>query len=189
MAWWAGNRQARGALRPRTAAAPNRLPAAKVLCIQWARMAPRKLASGRADKCDSRSDPQHMRARRAERPARAGLRSALRDTVSDDAEDDDQRERHGRENAKQYGEESLTAILCVALDGFVEGEDIVGDLPACAARLLAAQRGYGVDSNCTAGRNHAGQCRNRNQNEGHREDYNRISCSALDPAGNQAIQT
>ena len=59
-------------------------------------------ARGRADKRDARSDPQDMRARRAERQADAELRSALRYAVSDDAEDADQREpeRHGREDAK-----------------------------------------------------------------------------------------
>jgi len=73
MAWRAGNKQARSALRARNAAAAaaNRLPAAKALCIQWARTAPRSVV-------------------------------ALRDAVSDDAEDADQRERHGREDAKQY---------------------------------------------------------------------------------------
>src|SRR5882757_2696903 len=84
-------------------------------------------ARGRADQRDARGDPQDVRARRAERQADAELRSALRDAVSDDAEDAGQREceRHGREDAKQYGEEPLAAVLCVALDGFVEGEGAV----------------------------------------------------------------
>jgi hypothetical protein len=92
-------------------------------------------ARGRADERDARGHPQDVRARRAERQADAELRSALRDAVSDDAEDAGQRERerHGREDAKQYGEEPLAAVLCVALDGFVEGEGAVegpvGDLP------------------------------------------------------------
>ena len=78
----------------------------------------------RAHQRDARGDPQDVRARRAERHADAELRSALRDAVSDDAEDADQRERkrHGREDAKQYGEEPLAAVLFVALEGFVEGE-------------------------------------------------------------------
>ena len=84
-------------------------------------------ARGRADERDARGDPQDVRARRAERQADAELRSALRDGVSDDAEDAGQRERerHGGEDAKQYGEEPLAAVLCVALDGFVEGEGAV----------------------------------------------------------------
>ena len=63
-------------------------------------------------------------ARRAERQADAEFRSALRDAVSDQAEDADQRERqrHGGEDAKQYGEESLAAVLCVALKGFIQGK-------------------------------------------------------------------
>src|ERR1700746_3111138 len=91
-------------------------------------------ARGRADERDARGDPQDVRARCAERQADAELRSALRDAVSDDAEDADQgeRERQGREDTKQYGEEPLTAVLCVALDGFVQGERAVeaavGDL-------------------------------------------------------------
>ena len=87
-------------------------------------------ARGRADQRDARGDPQHMHPRRAQRPAHAELRSALRDAVSDDAEDADQREpeRHGREDAKQYGEEPLAAVLCVVLNGFVQGEGAVGDL-------------------------------------------------------------
>src|SRR5258708_39273611 len=47
MAWRAGNRQARSALRARSAVAANRLAAAKVFCIQWARTAPRKLSTAR----------------------------------------------------------------------------------------------------------------------------------------------
>ena len=87
-------------------------------------------ARGRAYKCDAYRNPQHMRARRAQRQADAELRRALRDAVSDEAEDADQRkpQRHGREDAKQYGEEPLAAVLCVALDGFVQGEGPVGDL-------------------------------------------------------------
>src|SRR6202167_6098034 len=87
-------------------------------------------ARGRADERDAGGDPQDVRARRAERQAHTELRSALRDAVSDDAEDADQRERqrHSREDAKQYGEEPLAAVLCVALDGFVQGEGTVGDL-------------------------------------------------------------
>src|SRR5580658_7076261 len=84
-------------------------------------------AHGSADERDARRDPQDMRTRRAERQADPKLRSALRDAVSDDAEDAGQRERerHGREDAKQYREEPLAAVLCVALDGFVEGEGAV----------------------------------------------------------------
>jgi hypothetical protein len=48
-------------------------------------------ARGRADQRDARSDPQHVRTRRAERQADAELCSALGDAVSDDAEDADQR--------------------------------------------------------------------------------------------------
>jgi hypothetical protein len=72
-------------------------------------------ACGRADKRDARGDPEDVRARRAERQAEAELPSALGDAVSDDAEDTDQRERerHGREDAKQYGEEPLAAVLWV----------------------------------------------------------------------------
>ena len=71
-----------------------------------------------------------MRSRRAERHADAELRSAPRDAISDDAAYADQRERkrHGGEDAKQYGEEPLAAVLWVALKGLVEGEDVVGDL-------------------------------------------------------------
>ena len=47
MAWRAGNRQARSALRARSEAAANKPPAAKAFCIQWARMAPRKLSKAR----------------------------------------------------------------------------------------------------------------------------------------------
>ena len=87
-------------------------------------------ARGRADERDASGDPQDVRARRAECQADTELRSALRDAVSDDAEDAGQREgeRHGREDAKQYGEEPLAAVLCVALDGFVEGEGAVKGL-------------------------------------------------------------
>ena len=42
-------------------------------------------AHGRADERDARSNPQNVRARRAERQADAELRSALRDAVSDEA--------------------------------------------------------------------------------------------------------
>ena len=63
------------------------------------------------------------------RRAQGGRRTpcALRDAVGDDAEDADQREgeRHGGEDAEQDGEEPLAAVLCVALDGFVEGEGAV----------------------------------------------------------------
>src|SRR5215813_9465193 len=76
-------------------------------------------ARSRADERDARSDPQDLRARRAQRQAHAELRSALRDAVSDDAKDANQREpeRHGRKDAKQDGEEPLAAVLGVALDG------------------------------------------------------------------------
>ena len=84
-------------------------------------------ARGHADERDARGDPQHVLARRAKRQADAELRSALRDAVSDQAEDAHQRERkrHGREDAKQYGEEPLAAVLCVALDGFIQGKSAV----------------------------------------------------------------
>jgi hypothetical protein len=91
-------------------------------------------ARGRAYKSNACCNPQHMRARRAQRQADAELRSALRDTVSGDAEDADQRqhERHGREDAKQNREEPLTPVLRVVLNGLVEGERAVeaagGDL-------------------------------------------------------------
>src|SRR5450432_2379617 len=87
-------------------------------------------ACGRADERDARGDPQDVLARRAERQANAELRSALSNAVSDDAEDADQRERqrHGREDAKQYGEEPLAAVLCVALEGLLEGKGAVGAL-------------------------------------------------------------
>src|SRR5947207_14212158 len=43
-----------------------------------------------------------------------------------------ERERHGREDTKQYREEPLAAVLFVALEGFVEGESAIetagGDL-------------------------------------------------------------
>ena len=89
---------------------------------------------GCADQRDARGDPQDVRARRAQRQADAELRSALRDAVSDDAEDADQseRERHAGEDGKQCGEEPLATVLCIALDGFAEGEGAVegavGDL-------------------------------------------------------------
>ena len=73
-------------------------------------------------------------ARCAECQADTELRSALRDAVGDDAEDAGKREGkcHRREDAKQYGEEPLAAVLCVMLDGLVEGEGAVkgavGDL-------------------------------------------------------------
>src|SRR5450432_3677414 len=84
-------------------------------------------ACGRADERDARGDPQNVLARRAERQANAELRSALSNAVSDDAEDANQRERkrHGREDAKQYGEEPLAAVLCVARDGFIECKSAV----------------------------------------------------------------
>jgi hypothetical protein len=84
-------------------------------------------ARGRADERDARCDPKNVCARRAERQADSELRAALRDAVSDDTEDADkcERERHGGEDAKQYGEEPLAAVLCVALDGFAEGEGAV----------------------------------------------------------------
>src|ERR1700722_13862873 len=93
-------------------------------------------ARGRADQRDTRGSPQHMRARRAQRQADAELRRALRDAVRDEAEDAHQREPqcHGREHAKQDGEEPLAAVLRVALDGLgeregaVEGRDAVRDL-------------------------------------------------------------
>src|ERR1700728_3649326 len=97
-------------------------------------------ARSRADERDARSDPQDVRAWRAERQANAELRSALRDAISDDAEDTDQRERepHGREDAKQYGEEPLAAVLFVALDGFVESE---GAVEGAARDLLVGSDG------------------------------------------------
>src|ERR1700723_225946 len=134
MAWRAGNRQARSAPRASSAAAPKRLPTAKAFCIQWARTAPRKLSTAKpttmppaADQRDAHGDPQDVRARSAERIADAELRRALRYAVSYDAEDANQREpeRHGGEDAKQDGEEPLAAILCIALDGFAEGEGAV----------------------------------------------------------------
>src|SRR6202050_5042233 len=75
-------------------------------------------ARGRADERDACGDPQDVRAGRTERQADAKLRSALRNAVSDDAEDANQRERerHGRENAKQYGEEELAVVLAVGAD-------------------------------------------------------------------------
>jgi hypothetical protein len=81
-------------------------------------------APGRADERDTRGDPQDVRARRAKRQADAKLRSALRDAVSYEAEDADQseRQRQSREEAKQYGEELLAAVLCVVLYRFVEGD-------------------------------------------------------------------
>ena len=87
-------------------------------------------ARGRADERDTRGDPKDVRARRAERQADAELRSALSDAVSHGAEDADQRKhkRHRREDAKQYGEEPLTAVLCIPLYGFVEGQGAVRDL-------------------------------------------------------------
>ena len=80
-----------------------------------------------ADQRDAHGDPQDVRARSAERIADAELRRALRYAVSYDAEDANQREpeRHGGEDAKQDGEEPLAAILCIALDGFAEGEGAV----------------------------------------------------------------
>src|SRR5262249_44669655 len=59
---------------------------------------------GRADERDARGDPEDVCAGRPEREADSELRSALRNAVSDEAEDADQRkrERHGREDAKQY---------------------------------------------------------------------------------------
>src|SRR3984957_3496862 len=97
-------------------------------------------ARSRADERDAGSDPKDVRARRAERQANAELRSTLRDAVSDNAEDADQRERkpHGREDAKQYGEEPLTAVLFVALDGFVESE---GAVEGAARDLLVGSDG------------------------------------------------
>src|ERR1700748_1997208 len=67
-------------------------------------------------------------------PAHAELRSALRHAVSNQAEDAYQRKRkrHGREDAKQYGEEPLAAVLRVTLNGFIERKGAVeaahGDL-------------------------------------------------------------
>ena len=127
-------------------------------------------ARGRADERDARGDPQDVRARCAERQADTELRSALRDAVSDDAEDADQRERerHGREDAKQYGEEPLAAVLCVALDGFVEGEGAVegavGDLlvgsDGCDSGAHGVQVGeriaLGADEELHVGRYHGG---------------------------------
>ena len=97
-------------------------------------------ARGRTDERDARSDPQDMRARRAQRQADAELRSTLRDAVSDHAEDADQRKRQGdsREDAKQYGEEPPAAVLCVALDGFVERE---GAVEGAAGDLLVGSDG------------------------------------------------
>jgi hypothetical protein len=125
-------------------------------------------AGGRADQRGARGDPQHMRARRAERQADAKLRRALCDAVRDEAEDADQREpeRHGREDAKQDGEESLATVLCVALDGLaeregaVEGGDTVGNLlvrrDRCnrgADRVQAGERiSLGADEELRPGR-------------------------------------
>ena len=99
-------------------------------------------ARGRADERDARGDPQDVRARRAERQADAELRSALRDAVSDDAEDANQREpeRHGREDAKQDGEEPLAAVLCVALDGLGEREGAVEVRDAARDLLVRRDR-------------------------------------------------
>src|SRR5258708_33336243 len=47
MAWRAGKRQARSALRAGGAAAAKRLAAAKVVCIPWGKTAPRKPATAR----------------------------------------------------------------------------------------------------------------------------------------------
>src|SRR6185437_13958040 len=96
-------------------------------------------ADGGADERDAGGNPQHMGARCTESEADAELRGALCDAVSDDAEDADQREnkRHGGEDAEEDGEEALAAPLRVALDGFVEGEDAVGDL------LIGRGRGDG----------------------------------------------
>jgi hypothetical protein len=71
--------------------------------------------------------PQDIGARRAQRQANAKLSRPLRHAVSDDAEDPHQRERerHGREDAKQDGEEPLAAVLRIALDGFAEGKGAV----------------------------------------------------------------
>src|ERR1700722_17490487 len=84
-------------------------------------------AGSSADERDACGDPQDVRAGRAKGQADAELRSALRHAVGDDAEYADQRERqrHGRPEAKQYGEEPLAAVLCVALDGVAEGEGAV----------------------------------------------------------------
>ena len=99
-------------------------------------------ARGRADERDARCGPQNVRARRAERQADAKLRSALRDAVSDNAEDADQckPERHGREDAKQYGEEPLAAILRVALDALAEGEGAI-EAGAAVGDLLVGSNG------------------------------------------------
>jgi hypothetical protein len=123
-------------------------------------------ALGRADERDACGDPQDVRARRAERQAHAELRGALCDAVSEDAEDADQRERerHGGEDAKQYGEEPLAAVLCVALDGFVEGECAVGDLlvgsDGCDSSADGVQVGeriaLGADEELHVGQHHGG---------------------------------
>lgn len=49
MAWRAGNRQARGALRARSAEVAIILPAAKAFCMQWARIAPKKAVTGKTE--------------------------------------------------------------------------------------------------------------------------------------------
>jgi hypothetical protein len=93
----------------------------------------------RADKCDARGHPQHVPARRPQRQADAELSSALSHAVSDEAEDAHQRQRkrHGREDAKQYGEEPLASVLCIARDGFIQGN--------CAVETAVGERLAGSD--------------------------------------------
>jgi hypothetical protein len=100
-------------------------------------------ARGRADERDARCDPQDVCARRTERQADAELRGALGDAISDNAEDADhgERERHGGEDAKQYGEEPLAAVLRVALDGLAEGEGAVEGGGAVGDLLVAVVYG------------------------------------------------
>ena len=128
-------------------------------------------ACSRADERDARSDPQDVQTRSAKRQADAELRSALRDAVSNDAEDTGQREgkRHDREYAEQYGEKALAAVLCVMLDGFVEGEGAVkravGDLlvgsDGCDSGLNGAQVGariaLGADEELHVRHHHGGK--------------------------------
>ena len=122
MAWRAGNKQATSALRARNAAAANRLPAAKVLCIQWARTAPRKLSKARPMTMPPPALTSAMRAathktclRGAPSARRTPNSSTLRDAISDDAEDANQRERerHGRETPNNM-EKSRWRLYCAS---------------------------------------------------------------------------
>src|SRR2546430_15874411 len=107
---WRATRQARSALRSRSAAAAIRLGCGKIACIQWARTAPRELSNARPMTMPAAALTRAMLAA----TQRTCTRGALRDAVRDEAEDPHQRkrERHGREDAKQYGEEPLAAVLC-----------------------------------------------------------------------------